>query len=132
LLCIIATAFTYSTRIITGTITDDAGKPVIAYIQVKNSKKATVSLSDGSFKLEITDDKAILIVGAIGFETKEVSVGKNEKLTIRLKAYPQGLDEVVVMGAGKKIKAEAAAPGLSDLSRHGVSSPAALRQYSSC
>jgi Ca-activated chloride channel family protein len=121
LLCIMAMAFTYSTRIITGTITDDAGKPVIAYIQVKNSKKATVSLSDGSFKLEISDDKAILIVGAIGFETKEVSVGKNEKLTIRLKAYPQGLDEVVVMGAGKKIKAEAAAPGLSDLSRHGVS-----------
>jgi hypothetical protein len=39
LLFIIATAFTYSTRVITGTITDDAGKPVIAYIQVKNSRK---------------------------------------------------------------------------------------------
>ncbi|MDB5210886.1 MAG: TonB-dependent receptor [Sediminibacterium sp.] len=86
LLLIIATAFTYSTRVITGTITDDAGKPIIAYIQVKNSQKGASSAADGSFKIEIADDNAVLVVSAVGFERKEIKVGKDDKLTIRLKA----------------------------------------------
>lgn len=56
LLLIMATAFTYSTRFITGTITDDAGKPIIAYIQVKNSlKKGVSSAKDGSFSIAVDD-----------------------------------------------------------------------------
>ncbi len=108
LLFLIATAFTYSTRIITGTITDDAGKPVIAHIQVKNSQKAVLSGADGSFKLQITDDKTVLIVSAVGFETKEVRVGKDEKLTIRLKPVTQNLDEIVVTRERKGMKENAA------------------------
>jgi Ca-activated chloride channel family protein len=104
LLFIIATAFTYSTRVITGTITDDAGKPVIAQIQVKNSQRGVLSGADGSFKLEITDDKTVLIVSAVGFETKEIRVGKDEKLTIRLKTSTQSLQEVVIKARGNEIK----------------------------
>ncbi|MEO8174020.1 MAG: von Willebrand factor type A domain-containing protein [Sediminibacterium sp.] len=135
LLLIIATAFTYSTRIITGTITDDAGKPVIAYIQVKNSKKGTNSAADGSFKLEITDDKTILVVGAVGFETKEIPVGGDDKLTIRLKAITQTLNEVVVVkgkvaaGAERTMKKDNISyPGPPQLNNYSAGNNAAALQ----
>ncbi|MES2332856.1 MAG: von Willebrand factor type A domain-containing protein [Bacteroidota bacterium] len=110
LLFIIATAFTFSGRVITGTITDDAGKPIIAYIQVKNSQKGASSAADGSFKIEIADDNTILVVSAVGFERKEITVGKDDKLTIRLKASTESLAEVVVTGYGKAMKKDMSAP----------------------
>ena len=55
LLFIMATAFTYLPRVITGTITDDAGKPIIAYIRIKNSPKDVSSAKDGSFYIALDD-----------------------------------------------------------------------------
>ena len=99
LLLVMAMAFTFSTRLITGTILDDAGKPVIAQVMVKKSKKTVLSLADGRFSIDIGDEKEVtLVISCVGFQTKEVKVGKEDKLTIRLKQDIQALSEVIIVG----------------------------------
>ncbi len=104
LLFIMATSFIYSPRVITGVIQDDAGKPIIAYIHIKNSQKGVSSAKDGSFSITIADDKAILVVSSIGYEQQEIPVGNENKLTVHLKAVKETLQEVVVVGYNAAMK----------------------------
>jgi len=110
LLLVTVTAFTYLTRTITGTITDDAGKPIIAYVTVKETGKRVSTAADGSFRIQVSDDKAILVITALGYEFKEVPVGKDSKLTIRLHAATATnaeLNDVTVVGYGRERKKDA-------------------------
>ncbi len=106
LLLVTVTAFAYSTRFITGTVTDDAGKPIIAYIYIKKTSTGVSSGADGHFRIQVTDDKAILVITAAGYELKEIPVGKQLLLTIRLQASVQALEEVVVTGYQAQKKKE--------------------------
>jgi Ca-activated chloride channel family protein len=96
LLLVMASAFSGFTRIINGNITDDAGNPIIAYISIKGTKKGVATSSVGSFNLEIGDDKSVLVISSIGYETREVTVGKDTKFNIKLKLVSNSLNSVVI------------------------------------
>jgi Ca-activated chloride channel family protein len=104
LLLVMASAFTNFTRIIIGNITDDAGKPVIAQIFIKGTKTNAFSGSNGVFFLEIAGDKTVLVITAVGYETKEVVVGKEKELNIKLQAQKNTLQEAVVKGYSTKMQ----------------------------
>lgn len=90
---------------ISGTVLDDAQAPVIgASIKVKGEKLATLTDIDGKFSLT-TQANAILIISYLGYQTQEVSVGGQTKLSISLKENASELDEVVVVGYGTQKKA---------------------------
>ena len=91
-------------KVITGTVVDPTGMPVIgANIMVKGTTNGTISDMDGNFSLE-ADKDAILVVSYIGFANQEIKVGNQSKLSIALKEDAEALDELVVVGYGQQKK----------------------------
>lgn len=84
---------------VTGTVTDQAGEPLIgASVMVPGTTVGTSTDIDGNFKINVAQGKKIR-VSYVGYVTKEVVV-KGSNLTIALKEDNEVLDEVVVIGYG--------------------------------
>ena len=87
--------------VIEGKITDAAGLSLPGVnIQEKGTKNGTSTDFEGSFKLNVTSNKAILVVTYLGFQTQEVSVAGKSKVNVSLAEQSNSLNEVVVVGYG--------------------------------
>src|ERR1700743_1245 len=85
---------------VTGTVTDSAGNPLAgASVNVRGVKRGTSAGPDGSFRL-VVPANATLVVSAVGFMPREVTVGEGNGLAIRLSADRRSLNEVVVTALG--------------------------------
>ncbi|QTD38453.1 TonB-dependent receptor [Polaribacter batillariae] len=86
---------------ISGIVTDKDGEPLPgASILEKGTLNGVQSDFDGKFKLEVSNQNAILVVSYIGYKTQEVSVANKRNLTIKLLEDTASLDEIVVVGYG--------------------------------
>lgn len=85
---------------ITGIIASGKGKtPVVgATVSVKNSKIATQTGLDGSFKITVPNDNSVLVITAIGYETVQISTNGKTSISAELKESSTALNEVVVTG----------------------------------
>lgn len=84
---------------VNGKVTDQNGEPVpFATISVKGTRVAVAATADGSFRLNASNSD-VLIVSAVNFQTKEVTVGAENNITIALVRTSQNLTEVVVTTA---------------------------------
>ena len=93
-------------KIITGTIVDPNGIPVIgANIIEKGTTNGTVTDMDGKFSLSVTPGTTLQI-SYIGFNTQEVRVGSDTNYDIVLKEDAEALDELVVVGYGSQRKSD--------------------------
>lgn len=93
-----------SVKTITGTITDDAGEPLIgATVQIKGSNEGTVTDFDGNFAIEASTDD-ILVISYTGYATIEVALDGRDRINIELGSDPLLLSEVVVIGYGSTKK----------------------------
>lgn len=91
---------------ITGIVKDANGEPVIgANIVEKGTTNGTITDISGKFNLTV-DDKALLIVSYIGYNTTEMPVGNKTSLNITLTEDSEALDEVVVVGYGVMRKSD--------------------------
>ena len=93
--------------VVTGTIVDDFGEPVIgANVLVKDQPGiGTTTDMRGKFSLDLKDIKApVLVISFIGYTTQEVVVGGKTTLNITLKEDSKALEEVVVIGYGTNSK----------------------------
>ncbi len=89
---------------ITGTITDASNQPVIgANVVEKGTTNGTVTDVNGKFSLEAPKGSQ-LQVSYIGYTTKELTVGNQTTLNVRLQEDSQVLNEVVVVGYGTEKK----------------------------
>jgi TonB-linked SusC/RagA family outer membrane protein len=83
-----------------GRVVDDKNEPVPdVNVNVKNGSRATVTDKDGYFLLKGVDERAVIILSAIGFKTSELYV-RGEMGTIRLEISRSKLDQVVIIGYG--------------------------------
>ena len=85
-------------------VANDDGLPIIgATVQVKgNSTLGTVTDADGNFELTVPGSNSVLRVSYVGMDTYEATA--QAKMTIRLKANANDLDEVVVVAYGTQKK----------------------------
>lgn len=89
-----------SGKVVTGTIVDPSGMPVIgANVMVKGTTNGTITDMDGKFSLEV-EEGAILQISYIGYANQEIKVGDQKTLSIALKEDAEALDELVVVGYG--------------------------------
>jgi Ca-activated chloride channel homolog len=89
----------FHSQTVTGTITDDKGKAIAgATINVKRSSVTTSSASDGTYKLEIADKNATIVVSAVGYGTKKIKVNGRSVVDVSLSPDSEDLEEVVVTG----------------------------------
>ncbi|MEX6691205.1 von Willebrand factor type A domain-containing protein [Danxiaibacter flavus] len=108
LLSMLAFAFTFPVaRTITGTITGKNNQPLAgAGILLKGSNISTISGLNGTFKIVVPDNKAILIITYAGYQSKEVRVGQKNQLNISLKIATSQVQEINLL-PNEEAKAEA-------------------------
>lgn len=89
---------------LTGTVIDEAGVPVIgANIIEKGTTNGAVTDFDGNFSIQIRKN-SMLVVSYIGYSDQEIAVNGVQTLRIVLKEDSQSLDELVVVGYGTQKK----------------------------
>jgi len=93
--------------VIEGKITDAAGLSLPGVnIQEKGTKNGTSTDFEGSFKINVTSNKAILVISYLGFQTQEVSVAGKARVNVSLTEQSNSLNEVVVVGYGSVKKTD--------------------------
>lgn len=92
---------TQQEKVITGTVTDQKGEPVIgANIVVPGTATGTISDVDGQFRLNIEPSVTTLEVRYVGYITEQVNIRNRNSVSIILREDLQQLDDVVVIGYG--------------------------------
>src|SRR5690349_4519802 len=72
-------------RVVSGTVTDDQGSGMPGVnVLVKGTNTGTATSADGTFRLSVPNDQAVLVISFIGYSTKEVTVGSQSNLTIQM------------------------------------------------
>ena len=94
-------------RVVTGKVTDSKdGSPLSGVtVQVKGTKNATQTATDGSFKIKVSSDDAILVLSSVGFAKQEVAASSSP-ISVSLVQSNASLSEVVVVAYGTKKKAD--------------------------
>lgn len=91
-------------RVITGTVTDERGEPIIgANVVEKGTTNGIITNIDGEFSLSVKEN-ATLLISYIGYSNQEVRIQEQSSYQIVLKEDLQNLDEVVVVGYGTQKK----------------------------
>jgi TonB-linked SusC/RagA family outer membrane protein len=87
---------------ITGQVLDEKGLPIPGTnIRVKDGTTVVQTNSSGEFSIPVSNPtSAVLVVTFIGYTQREVVVGNETRLIIRLTPENTGLNEVVVIGFG--------------------------------
>ena len=95
-------------RTVSGTIVaaeDNLAVPGVSVV-LKGTRSGTNTDADGNFKIDIVDDKSVLVFSAVGFVTQEVVVGNKSTFAIALVSDMKALSEVVVVGYGTQKKSQ--------------------------
>jgi TonB-dependent SusC/RagA subfamily outer membrane receptor len=92
---------TAQTKIITGTIKDETGERVPgATVTGKGTQVATITNSDGSFRIVLPESVTSIIITHSTMQTQEVELAGKTNLEVSLKTATNNLNEVVVIGYG--------------------------------
>jgi TonB-linked SusC/RagA family outer membrane protein len=90
---------------ISGKIVDEKGTPLSGVsITERGTQNATVSRADGSFEISVANEKSVLVITHVGYNSQQLSVGKNQTLLIKLAPLTQAMDSVIIVGYGKQRK----------------------------
>lgn len=85
---------------LTGKVVEENGTPVIgASILIKGTKTGTITNYEGNFSLDAEPDQT-LVVSYIGYKSKEVKVGGQKFISVKLEEDVKNLSEVVVTAMG--------------------------------
>jgi TonB-linked SusC/RagA family outer membrane protein len=105
-LTILLTAFAFLSQAqnkeVTGRVTDSTGNPLSgASVNIKGNKRGVSAGADGSFRL-MAPENGTLVISAIGFAPKEVSLKGQNEITVQLFMSRNVMNEVVVTALGIK------------------------------
>lgn len=106
LLLLLSQAVWAQTKEVTGKVTDSKdGTPLPGVtVKQKNGTANTVSLTDGSFKLSVSQNATTLVFSYVGYADQEVAI--SNMMNVSLVVSGKALSEVVVVGYGTRIKRE--------------------------
>jgi len=77
------------------------GEPIIgATVQLKGTPGGVITDLDGIFQIPVPDNKSVLIVSFVGYQSLEMPVNGRTFLQIELKEDVAQLDEVIIVGYG--------------------------------
>lgn len=109
-------------RQVTGVVKDPAGETIIgASVLEKGTTNGTITDFDGNFSLNVSSDKAVLVISYVGY----ISIAGKNSLIVTLPEDTETLEEVVVVGYGAQ-KKESVVGAISQVSsKELLSSPAA-------
>ncbi|MFD1144496.1 SusC/RagA family TonB-linked outer membrane protein [Larkinella insperata] len=90
-------------RPVSGTVKDEKGEALPGVsIVLKGTTRGTTSNADGSYRLDVPENNAILIYSFVGYQSQEINVGSRTKVDVQLTVGDRSLEEVVVVGYGSQ------------------------------
>ncbi|WP_420576981.1 YfbK domain-containing protein [Ekhidna sp.] len=90
-------ALNVDARYVNGTVYDENGQTLSGVnVLIKGTSNGTTTDVNGFYSVEVESEKSILVFSLIGYESKEVKVGKSKVLDVTLKIGKLELEEVVV------------------------------------
>ncbi len=93
------------TKRITGTVTDENGKPLPgATVLVEGTTTGALTDSNGKYSFETGKENPVLLISFIGYKTQSVAIKDRSLIDISLIPDLQALDEIVVVGYGTQKK----------------------------
>jgi len=96
-----ATIFAQGEAKISGKVTDEAGNSMPGVtILVKGTSEGVASDVDGTYAITVPNRNSVLVFSFLGYTTKEVTVGNQTTINVKLMENVQQMDEVVVIGYG--------------------------------
>ena len=117
---------------ITGTVTSNDGPLPGVSIVVKGTTQGTETDFDGKYSINNVPSDAVLVFSFVGYTTKEVSVGGQSTIDVKLEEDAQALDEIVIIGYGtttvKDATGAVASVNSEDFNGGVISSPEQLIQ----
>lgn len=103
-LILFCVSITLAQRVITGTVVDEKGEPLIgAAVLVKGTSTGTVSDINGGYSVNVPADGKVLVFSYTGYNSLEMEIGASNVIDAKLEAGVS-LDEVVVVGYGAQAK----------------------------
>ncbi|MEQ8474491.1 MAG: TonB-dependent receptor [Marinoscillum sp.] len=82
---------------------DGVGLPGVTVL-VKGTTIGTVTDYEGNYRLDVSEDDAVLVFSFVGYEAQEVTVGGRSTIDVSLDVDIESLEEVVVIGYGTQKK----------------------------
>ncbi|SEM27934.1 TonB-linked outer membrane protein, SusC/RagA family [bacterium A37T11] len=93
-------------REIKGTVTDEENNVLAGVtVKIKGYKNATTTNVNGQYRVQAVAG-SILVFSMVGYTDKELTVGKDDKVDVKLSLMGNQLDEVMVVGYGSKNKSK--------------------------
>jgi len=95
-------------RTVSGTVTDlEEGEPLIGVtVVLQNTSKGTITDYNGEYSIEVESPTDTLVFSYVGYSTRKVAAGVENRLDIQLALEAEALDEVVVVGYGTMRKSD--------------------------
>ncbi len=92
-------------KTVRGKVLDSAGLPLPGVtVYFKGTTGGTISNSDGTFTLPVTENSKILVFSFIGLETKEINIGNQAVVDVTMEESSIKIDEVIAIGYGVQKK----------------------------
>ncbi len=92
---------------VSGKVTSTAREPLPGVtVLVKGTTTGTITNSDGGFVLSNVPPGATLVFSFVGMKTQEIEVGGKTSINVTLDEETVGIEEVVAIGYGTKMKGE--------------------------
>jgi TonB-linked SusC/RagA family outer membrane protein len=89
---------------VTGYVTDDYGEPMVGVsVSIKGTGVGTATNVNGYFSLNKYPDM-VLVFEYIGYQTREIIVGNQKTIDVKMIENPESLDEIVVVGYSRQKK----------------------------
>ncbi len=94
--------------VVSGLVTDDTGEPLpgVNVFEKANTANGVITGIDGTYKIEVSSEDAVLTFSFIGFQAQDVNVAGRPSIDITLVEESIGLQEVVAVGYGIQKKTE--------------------------
>jgi TonB-dependent starch-binding outer membrane protein SusC len=94
-------------RTIRGTVTDDTGSPLPGVtVVVQGTTTGTVTNVDGGYQLDVPASANTLVFSYIGMLRQPVQIGNQTSINVTMQPDVIGVDEVVVVGYGTRMREE--------------------------
>ena len=88
-------------RVVSGSVKDENGSGMPGVnVLIKGTTTGTATDASGQYRLNVSGDQGTLVASFIGYMTKEISIGSQSTIDIKMDLDVQTLSELVVTGYG--------------------------------
>lgn len=109
-------------RTVKGLVMDEKNNPVQgATVILKGSRQSIQTDGSGAFTVQVPNEKAVIVVSFVGYESQELTVENAETITITLKVAANALDNVVINALGFESRKDKIGYATSRISAEAIS-----------